>query len=620
MINGTSYKKASQITVRDIYNGPSRMSVICSNQNQERECWHNFTLTQPMLVICLWADKRAGKNQTAVSFKFKLEITTTKQNPTPTKEGPLANSEKEITLTPQITRIGPYVIKRVGQQRLLFNSSWSLKRVELSMQINISAVKPACSPFISTSYTGWLAWLHGRSLTLPNRVKRDVTGILGTGLGVLNSIDAEVLADKLSTATHDLKKLEHPLQSSLSALGTHQWLLSDILPQWERVNEKDHQLIIDALGIAQNNISLALSCIQAQLWVQYTIAAIVREGEDGTLPTEIRKIIWEKATAFEREFQSWWYLGNFTHNPIDHKATAFVVTIQNASVKTIYPIIALGLNHNGTVLYPLEHRVWAQRNNNKWQAVEVDACMVREQQGFICESNTIKAEDFCLDTEHNVCHFEIHPKEIPGTVLIYIGKGCVCIRTLCNFIVVDNITVGINNHSNTCICNFTNIIGCDFNYSAPVTTYQLIQSNYTLVKDLLLTSIGMDLTRVKKFLQHNDLRQLLESAREEGQRTLITVHHDTEEIHRVLDRVKKDGEHRWWEAFLGWSPKTTGILNLMLHPVVILLLLTCLCLLLIIILYFKVWHMMKQIALMQSPRVCTLMTEGDKSLDLKTSL
>lgn len=128
-----------------------------------------------------------------------------------------------------------------------------------------------------------------------------------------------------------------------------------------------------------NNISLALSCIQAQLWVQYTIAAIVREGEDGTLPTEIRKIIWEKATAFEREFQSWWYLGNFTHNPIHNKAMAFIVTIQNASVKTIYPMIALGLNHNGTVLCPLEHRVWAQRDNNKWQTVEVDARMVQEQ-------------------------------------------------------------------------------------------------------------------------------------------------------------------------------------------------------------------------------------------------
>lgn len=60
-----------------------------------------------------------------------------------------------------------------------------------------------------------------------------------------------------------------------------------MLPQWERINERDHQSIVDALGAAQNNASLALSCIQAQLWMQSTVAAITTEGEDGTLPTEI---------------------------------------------------------------------------------------------------------------------------------------------------------------------------------------------------------------------------------------------------------------------------------------------------------------------------------------------
>lgn len=99
---------------------------------------------------------------------------------------------------------------------------------------------------------------------------------------------------------------------------------------------------------------------------------------------------------------------------------------------------------------------------------------------------------------------------------------------------------------------------------------------------LLPTPIGINLTLVKKLLPHNDLHWLLEHAQDDGQRTSITIHHDTEEIHPVLDQVNKDGEHRWWEALLGWSPTATGILNLMLHPVVILLSLTCLSLLLII--------------------------------------
>ena len=123
---------------------------------------------------------------------------------------------------------------------------------------------------------------------------------MGTGLGILNTIDAEVLMNKLTATTKDLIKLEHPLKSSLSALRASQWLLPDALPQWERIEENDHQLVTKALGATQSNASLALSCIQAQLWIQSIVAAIIKEGEGGTLPTEIRKLIWDNASEFER--------------------------------------------------------------------------------------------------------------------------------------------------------------------------------------------------------------------------------------------------------------------------------------------------------------------------------
>ena len=70
------------------------------------------------------------------------------------------------------------------------------------------------------------------------RRKRDTTGLVGTGLGILNSIDSEVLANKLSTIMEDLSRIQHPLRSSLLAVGNNQYLVSDILPQWERLNEK----------------------------------------------------------------------------------------------------------------------------------------------------------------------------------------------------------------------------------------------------------------------------------------------------------------------------------------------------------------------------------------------
>lgn len=70
-----------------------------------------------------------------------------------------------------------------------------------------------------------------------------MTGVLGTGLGVLNDTDTEVLMSKLVTITSDLNKLKHSLQSSLLVLGTNQWFLMDLLTQWEGINEKDPPFI-----------------------------------------------------------------------------------------------------------------------------------------------------------------------------------------------------------------------------------------------------------------------------------------------------------------------------------------------------------------------------------------
>lgn len=70
-----------------------------------------------------------------------------------------------------------------------------------------------------------------------------------------------------------------------------------------------------------------------------------------------------------------------------------------------------------------------------------------------------------------------------------------------------------------------------------------MQSNYTLIQDLQPMPIVMKLTLVKELLQHADLRRLLKQAQENGQKTLVTIHHHMEDIHRVMEWVKKDGEH-----------------------------------------------------------------------------
>jgi len=89
--------------------------------------------------------------------------------------------------------------------------------------------------------------------------------------------------------------------------------------------------------------------------MQSIVVASIREGEENTLPTEIKKVIWDNAATFEKEIQSWWYLVTFTCDPINNQVTDFVFTIHNISVYAVYQIIGLELNHNGDILCPL---VW----------------------------------------------------------------------------------------------------------------------------------------------------------------------------------------------------------------------------------------------------------------------
>ncbi|RMC20864.1 hypothetical protein DUI87_01717 [Hirundo rustica rustica] len=123
------------------------------------------------------------KNQTKITPPVPRKAVITKMPAIP---------EVEEQITPVVTKIGPYAIKKTGDQKLIVNPKWSLKRVEMGVQVNASHVRPECAPFLRNSFMDWTTWLQ-KSMPPNFRNKRDLTGFLGTGLGVLNTIDSEVL-------------------------------------------------------------------------------------------------------------------------------------------------------------------------------------------------------------------------------------------------------------------------------------------------------------------------------------------------------------------------------------------------------------------------------------------
>lgn len=144
IINGSTPEKAPQILVYNITSNPTAKDTkLCASD--KLDCWYSFTLVQSDFVVCLWARHSVG-----LSFNFKTDIT----EPSTTTSTLIVKK----TIPPNFWNRTIYDQK---YRPTMSVTSWSLKWVELLMQIHISTIKLTYSPFLSMSYAGWLALLHG---------------------------------------------------------------------------------------------------------------------------------------------------------------------------------------------------------------------------------------------------------------------------------------------------------------------------------------------------------------------------------------------------------------------------------------------------------------------------
>lgn len=78
---------------------------------------------------------------------------------------------------------------------------------------------------------------------------------------------------------------------------------------------------------------------------------------------------------------------------------------------------------------------------------------------------------------------------------VYVGQGCVCVHTLCSFVVINekfNYFVS-SAKSSFSACNVTQMYGCDFNLTTTVFTVHLLLHNFTLYDNITPVPIGMNL-------------------------------------------------------------------------------------------------------------------------------
>ena len=124
---------------------------------------------------------------------------------------------------------------------------------------------------------------------------------------------------------------------------------------------------------------------------------------------------------------------NFTYDANADLAVAYVSAIRDVTIELIYPLISLSLHQARSVFYPMNHRQWAQQGTKRWQSVDIEACIPEPGLGFVCEGNSFRTSDMCLNSPSGVCHFSVHPNEHAEKIFMYVRNGCVCLQSSCPF-------------------------------------------------------------------------------------------------------------------------------------------------------------------------------------------
>ncbi|TRZ07077.1 hypothetical protein HGM15179_020028 [Zosterops borbonicus] len=90
-----------------------------------------------------------------------------------TTQMPAIPEEEEEPIVLVVTRIGSYAIKKTGNQRLLINPEWSLKRVEMGMQINALTSGQSVPHFSGTPL--WIGLLSSKNVCPPISGAREIS-------------------------------------------------------------------------------------------------------------------------------------------------------------------------------------------------------------------------------------------------------------------------------------------------------------------------------------------------------------------------------------------------------------------------------------------------------------
>lgn len=154
-----------------------------------------------------------------------------------------------------------------------------------------------------------------------------------------------------------------------------------------------------------------------------------------------------------------------------------------------------------------------------------------------------------------------------------IDSQWICLWSWCKeFVVNFYYKIPHDPYANICLCSVFSIVGCNINFTMHEVNIQTVQANYLLYQHTVPIHLSANILVLRQIVQHPDLRRHLKQLQKDSKEVMVTVHHSSQQIQRILRRIQREtASSHWWVNFFGSPTNFSGAWAILLYPVIVLL-------------------------------------------------
>ncbi|KAM4694277.1 uncharacterized protein O3C94_004727 [Discoglossus pictus] len=546
--------------------GYSITKVITENMTKEGVKWEVVGSNRGGEVkVSLTIDE--GREPTTVASPMTYSTTLAPPRVDNYVDNPMCEGKKILSSGPfQISAMNPTPILRDATFQLI---SWKIRLTDWLVSRHFQN----CSTITATMERSLIRWVMGTK-----RNKRDIVdtvlGGVGTGLGVVNTIDISSLTTTLQSEGLLNSKGLHAQQTINTLVEGLTNAVIDIQgPAIQHIQE----ILVGVIGRSRE-VSWNFVCLsmQTELSTDFKILAQAMDNNHTPLGG------WQQAeiNRFALDHKELWVNSWLGCKGNICRANSLVPT--RGTYQNIYHMTSLGtpVTESHVLHHELEFPNFIV-NGTTIEQVDVEGCM-RFPNKILCLPNQVRTVfDSCWHN-HSYCQGFVE-KVKPQDMIFPLGHGKVCFVSLKprdevhiwfkHCISREQITQGIY-----CVIDYpVRISSQQFNLTVP----QVLTYNKTLGSPLIVPIVSDSTPWQKWVRQLKDDQILLKHLQHFGERVHVNFHHQQQELQRIEHTFSDLSSATWWQklvnSFSKHSSWGSALGNVMLHPFIVVLIVSILC-------------------------------------------